>query len=341
MKVLFATYPMAFHTPGGGEIQLLAYQKHLLAHGVEVAMFDPWKPHFLEHDLVHFFSCIGGSIHFCHFVKQLGLPLVVSSSLWMKSETRHLYPADEIRAQLALADRIITNSELESDMLAAVLDLPRENFAAVYNGIDAFFLRSADPALFRLRYGIGERFVLNVGNIEPRKNQLTLVRAMRAFPEHRLVLIGHQRDTVYARQVIEEGGDQVCYLGPMPHDDVLLSAYRACEVFCLPSTLETPGLAALEAAAQGARLVLTAEGSCAEYFGASARYVDPTSIEAVREGLAQMLVATPADRRDTGFRAEAFLWSNTVIRLKEIYAEVLAERRGEGARSPSIEQGEC
>ena len=26
MKVLYATYPMAFHTPGGGEVQLLAYQ---------------------------------------------------------------------------------------------------------------------------------------------------------------------------------------------------------------------------------------------------------------------------------------------------------------------------
>ena len=56
MKVLFATYPMAFHTPGGGEIQLLAYHKHLPAHRVEVTLFDPWNPRFLEHDVVHFFS---------------------------------------------------------------------------------------------------------------------------------------------------------------------------------------------------------------------------------------------------------------------------------------------
>ena len=77
---------MAFHPPGGGEIQLLAYKKHLPALGVEVTLLDPWNPHFLEHDVVHFFSCIGGSSHFCAFIKKLGLPLVVSSSLWLTEQ---------------------------------------------------------------------------------------------------------------------------------------------------------------------------------------------------------------------------------------------------------------
>ena len=41
----------------------------------------------------------------------------------------------------------------------------------------------------------------------------------------------------------------------MEHRDPLLAlAYSACSVFALPSTLETPGLAALEAAAAGAPL---------------------------------------------------------------------------------------
>lgn len=321
MKALFATYPMAFHTPGGGEIQLLAYRKHLPAHGVEVTLFDQWAPRFLEHDVVHFFSCIGGSVHFCHFVKQLGLPLVVSTSLWITESTRHLYPVDEIRAQLALADRAVTNSELESDMLASVLDLPRSKFATVYNGIDEFFLQQEGPEKFRRRFGIDGPFVLNVGNIEPRKNQLALVRAMRQLPGYRLVLIGHQRDPDYARQVLEEGGDQVSYLGPMPHDDILLSAYRACALFALPSTLETPGLAALEAAAQGAPLLLTREGSCQEYFGARAQYVDPASVEAIADTMGAMLQAGGAPA--AAFEAEAFTWSRTTAALRDIYAALV------------------
>lgn len=88
MKVLFATYPMAFHTPGGGEVQLLAYKKHLPAFGIDVSLFDPWNPRFFEHDIVHFFSCVSGSSHLCAFVKQLDLPLMVSSSLWIAEQTK-------------------------------------------------------------------------------------------------------------------------------------------------------------------------------------------------------------------------------------------------------------
>ena len=63
MKVLFATYPMAFHTPGGGEVQLLAYRKHLVERGIDVSLMDLWDPRFLEHDVVHFFS--KGIYYYC------------------------------------------------------------------------------------------------------------------------------------------------------------------------------------------------------------------------------------------------------------------------------------
>ncbi len=322
MRVLFATYPMAFHTPGGGEIQLLAYQKHLPAHGIDVTLFDQWHPRFLEHDVVHFFSCIGGSIHFCHFVKQLGLPLVISSSLWITEETKHCYPIDEIRAQLRLADRIVANSNIECDTLSRVLGLPREKFCTVYNGIDKFFLNDVTADIFKKTYDINGRFVLNVGNLEPRKNQLMLVRAMKAFPETKLVLIGHKRNLEYANQVLDEGGEQVIYLGPLPHNEILLSAYRSCDLFCLPSTLETPGLAALEAAAQGARLLITSEGSCAEYFGDRASYLDPTSLKSIEKVLGIMLQSDariPIINKNSSFNPSTFTWANTTLALKGIY----------------------
>jgi glycosyltransferase involved in cell wall biosynthesis len=325
MKVLFATYPMAFHTPGGGEVQLLAYEKHLPAHGVDVTLFDMWKPEFLKHDVVHFFSCISGSYHFCHFVKHHGLPLVISSSLWITEATRHLYPIDEIRAQLSLADRVVTNSDLESDTLASVLALPREKFATVYNGIDEYFLNDVPPSLFRGHFDLPGRFVLNVGNIEPRKNQLTLVRAMKGHPDVKLVLIGQQRDPAYAEQVLREGGDQVRYLGALPHNELLLSGYAACDLFCLPSTLETPGLAALEASAQGAPLLVTSEGSCSEYFGDRATYVSPDSADAVRDAIGAMLQngTARATAAASAFRRDAFTWTSTTEALRRIYQELV------------------
>ncbi len=323
MKVLFATYPMAFHTPGGGEVQLLAYKKHLPAFGIDVSLFDPWNPRFLEHDIVHFYSCVGGSSHFCAFVKQLGLPLVVSSSLWITEQTKDQYPLSEIRAQLSLADRVITNSNMECETLAKVLELPREKFVTVYNGVEEDFFLPADPNLFRDQFGIKGRFVLNVGNIEPRKNQLRLAEAMKAFPYVQLILIGHARTPEYLQQVLQTGGKQVSYLGPLDHNSPLLrSAYSACDVFALPSTLETPGLAALEAGAQGASLVLTSEGSATEYFEKNAIFIDPLSSESIRQGIDRVLTEDPGARNHN--LAKKFAWSNTVRNLVDTYQAMSA-----------------
>jgi glycosyltransferase involved in cell wall biosynthesis len=324
MNILYATYPMAFHTPGGGEVQLMAYHKHLRAVGVNVNLMDPWNPRLLEHQIVHFFSCVGGSIHFCHFIKNLGLPLVITSSLWITEETRHLYPSDEIRAQLSLADRIVTNSEMESDTLSRVLDLPRDRFYAVYNGVDPLFLERPSPDVFRQTHGINGPFVLNVGNVEPRKNQIRLAQAMREFPDHQLVLIGHVRDEAYLQQTLQAGlPGQVVYLGPMPHDSELLrSAYQACSAFCLPSTLETPGLAALEAAAQGRPLALTEVGSTREYFGDAAAYLRPESPESIAQAIEQALKQSPAQQAALAAIGQQYTWPRVVQNLQALYEQL-------------------
>jgi glycosyltransferase involved in cell wall biosynthesis len=321
MKVLFATYPMAFHTPGGGEIQLLAYRKHLPAHGVDVTLFDQWNPRFLEHDVVHFFSCVGGSVHFCNFVKQLGLPLVVSSSLWVTEETKHLYPIGEIHHQFSLADRVVANSDIECETLAQVFDLPREKFVTVLNGVENTFYEKVSPDLFRSNFDLHEKFVLNVGNIEPRKNQLQLVRAMKSMPELKLILIGHERDTAYARACRDEGGDQVIYLGPLPHDSALLrSAYAACDVFCLPSTLETPGLAALEAYAAGCRAAITEVGSTKEYFGNRVEYLAPADTDSIARAIHNAAKADAISQSDSD--RQQLNWQNVVQPLQSIYSSL-------------------
>ncbi len=332
MKVLFATYPMAFHTPGGGEVQLDAYRRHLPAHGAAVTLMNPWRPRFLDHDVFHFFSCVGGSHHLCAFVKELGLPLVVSSSLWLTERTKGDYPIGEIRTQLGLADRVIVNSDLEGETLGRVLDLPREKFVTVYNGVDErAFTRGSAPA-FRRRFDLSEPFVLNVGNIEPRKNQVRLAEAMRAFPDHKLVLIGHARDASYLEDVLAVGGDQVRYLGPLPpRSAALRDAYRACAAFALPSMLETPGLAALEAAAQDAPLVLTREGSAREYFGDAASYVDPGATDEIAAGLRHALAVGRAqsdgDTPQLALVRARFTWNQTLASLVPVYEGILGQRR--------------
>lgn len=329
-RVLFNTYPWAFDCPGGGEMQLMNYARHLPAAGVQVDLFNPWQPQFAQVDLVHYFSLVGGSSPFCHFARHdRGLPLVITSSLWVNDENFHTYPVEEIRYQLSLATLVVTNSEMESERLSAAFGLRRDLFRAVYNGVDRSFLTPTDARLFRTHFSIDGPFVLNVGNIEPRKNQLGLVRAMRGH-DLPLVLIGQARDQAYFDQVMAEGGDTVRYLGRLEHDSPLLrSAYAACSVFVLPSTLETPGLAALEAAAQGACIAVTAEGSTREYFADHVTYLDHRDPTLIRTAIDAELAR---DRGD-GLRrhiAERFTWDRIASDLAAVYQEAITLNRAGG-----------
>jgi len=330
VRVLFETYPWAFVTPGGGERQLLKYAEHLPSHGVEVTLHDHWHSTLNAVDVVHFFSCIGGSFHFCNYVRQRGLPLVISSSLWVDEATKHLYPIDEIRSQLALADVVVPNSHAEAEALANFVGLSREQSIPVMNGVDPRFAAPHDPSLFRRMFEIDGPFILNVANIENRKNQLNLVRALIGN-ELPLVIIGQIREPDYAERVFAEAGGRVRYLGFLEHDDPLLaSAYAACTVFALPSICETPGLAALEAAAAGASVVVTRVGAAREYFGNMCHYVDPADPADIARGIDAALAADPQSVLSSHV-VENFTWPQVTAALPDIYRTAVARcdrRRG-------------
>ena len=323
MNVLFTTYPMAFHTPGGGEIQLRKYFEQLNNAEVNITLFNQWDPKFLEHNIVHFFSCMGGSVHFCAYIKKIGLPLVVSPNLWITEDAKHLYPFDEIRNIFVMADIVIGNSDAEGNLMASVFNIPRDKFVTVYNGVDESFFDDISAELFKKQFDFYDPFILNVANIEPRKNQLRLIQAMKHFPQLKLVIIGHIRDEQYAQQCFEAGGDQIQYLGSLPHDSLLLrSAYKACELFALPSILETPGLAALEAAAIGAKILITSEGCTSEYFGQGVIYIDPNSEDSIKNGIANSINANQSSLLKLVINAN-FTWKHVIKDLLTHYKTIL------------------
>ncbi len=323
LTILFNTYPVAFDCPGGGEVQLLKYMEALETLGVRVLRYDPWnpKPQFDAADIVHFFSVQGGSWRFPIYVKEVRkLPLVISPIIWIDDPAK--YNMEEIRFLLGMADHILPNSQAECDQLASLFNLDPSRFSPVVNGVDDIFFEPVDPALFRQRFGINAPFVLCMGNIEERKNQVRLIEALKGTGLH-LVLAGQEREAAYAAQCRAVADNTVHFVGRLEHaGELQRSAYAAADALALPSTLETPGLAALEAGAVGCPPALTREGCTQEYFKDCAFYCDPYDVHDIRNAVLKAVHTGKNPALAKRIRNN-FTWRHAAHRLHKIYSEII------------------
>ena len=151
---------------------------------------------------------------------------------------------------------------------------PRQSAQIHYlpNGVRVARFRDAAPELFRQRFNFQptDRLVLCVSRLDYQKNQLLLVRAFAEFaklhPCHRLVLIGAATVAAYHQEILAEVtrlelGDRVTIIpGLLPDDPLLPSAYRAAEMFVLPTAHEPFGIVILEAWAAGVPVIATRIG---------------------------------------------------------------------------------
>ena len=334
LTVLFSTWQAAFDCPGGGEIQLLRYEDYLKKRGIRVIRFDPWKPCFDDVDIVHCFSVMGGTWNLPWYVHhRCHLPLVVSPIVWL--DHPESYPIEEIGTILGCADRILPNSQSEGELLQRQFNLDSSQIIPIVNGVEDIFFEPADPQIFREHFNLDKPFVLCVGNIERRKNQLNLIRSLKGTGLH-LVIAGQEREADYAGFCHTEADQTVHFVSVLEHAGLLhRSAYAAAEAFVLPSILETPGLAALEAAAAGCRLVVTSGGCTEEYFGAFAFYCDPHHTENIRDTVFAAL-KSPRTKALSEHVRKHFTWQRAAEQLDAIYRDTMIQHRAQKSINPDV-----
>lgn len=292
MKILFNTYPTAFNTPGGGEQQLLDYRKYLQANNLDVELYNQWSALSNNNDLLHFFSVMPGSLGFLDYIKsRLNIPIVISPNFWVDIEGwKESGTYEEIKSILWIVDKIIVNSHIEEEYLVRNMQIDSSHIGIVHNMYNDLFLDRVSSNFFKDKYAIDSKFILNVANIEPRKNQLAFLNALKDFPEYKLITIGSIRENWYYDACKEVAGDQFIHIGRLKNDDPLLrSAYAGCEFFAMPSLIETPSISALEAAVSGTKILITELGSTKEYFNDLVEYVNPYDIDMMKNSIKNII----------------------------------------------------
>src|SRR4051812_14318280 len=182
------------------------------------------------------------------------------------------------------ADAIITPSESAKHDIVRLYNLNPNRVHVVYEAAAPTFTRVRDAAELervRRRYGLGERIILYVGTIEPRKNLPTLIEAFarrRRSGEltHQLVCVGPYG---WLSRGIDEQitkanvGDAIKFTGYVPFED-LPALYTLAEMFVYPSMYEGFGLPVVEAMACGAPVITGPTAALSEIGGGAIVEID-------------------------------------------------------------------
>jgi glycosyltransferase involved in cell wall biosynthesis len=248
-----------------------------------------------------------------------------------------------VRRTVKRAARILTGTEFSRwSILKVYGDLEEDKVVAVPNAAASQFRpisRDAAAAAVREQYSLAGPFILSVGDLQPRKNHVGLIRAfarlLGAHPhlKHDLVLAG--KETWFAdrvREAARESGvaGRIRFFGFVT-DTQLLNLYNACDLFVFPSFYEGFGLPVLEAMACGRAVVSSNTSSLPEVADGAALLFDPYAVDEIVRALADLLLDPELRLRMERLgiqRAAHFSWAKTAQRTLEVFHEV-----AEGPRS--------
>jgi glycosyltransferase involved in cell wall biosynthesis len=245
-----------------------------------------------------------------------------------------------VRRTVRRAAKILTGSEFSRNAILKVYgDLEEDKVVVVPNAAASEFRpisREAATATVRERFRIGAPFVLSVGDLQPRKNQIGLIKAfarlVRAYPQFKqnLVLVG--KETWFADRVREAAkesgvGERIQFFGFVSDSD-LLQFYNACDVFVFPSFYEGFGLPALEAMACGRAVICSNTSALPEVVDGAALLFDPYASDEIVRALADLLLDAELRTRMERLglqRAAHFSWQKTAERTLEVFHEVVEQ----------------
>ncbi len=323
-KVLFTARTDLNRIKAGDTIQINCLKSVLEEKGVKVDVcLDLW-PDPCGYDLVHCFNIlrINNTATQLFSVIDSKVPIVITPIYWNMKEYLNKMKPDKIkkwkkqqairRELLRCADMILPNAHIEWKLLKKDFNLNQE-YRIIYNGVDISFYNEKKTT----RHGI-----ISVGRIHSRKNQLSLIEAMKGSGIS-VTFVGDNNEHKYYKE---------CIAAASPFSNIrfhrgvkkesLIRLYRQSRVHALTSWYDTPGLVNLEAGLSGCNLVTTNRGTAKEYLNDYAYYCDPDNIAQIKEMVIRAYYRV-SDNKLANHILLNYTWDKVGEDLTKIYSEIM------------------
>ena len=227
------------------------------------------------------------------------------------------------RKTLEMADVVLVQTELEAKDLQNTYNV-KIDWEKIENGVSEQFLRANE---FENNLGIQD-YILCVGRIEARKNQLNVIAAVEQYIKAydldlNLVFVGrkNKNHASYLKKFEKKVADNnwIVYVEHPPHEQ-MPSLYHYAKVCISASWFETSGLTSMEALFCGANVVASG-GRAKEFVGSWASYCDPGDVpsiaEAIKTEYEKQRPNLPEDMR------RKYTWRYATNQIHKIYQRIL------------------
>jgi glycosyltransferase involved in cell wall biosynthesis len=230
---------------------------------------------------------------------------------------------------------VLTLSEFSKDNIVRRYCVPPDRVVVTHCAADPVFRPLHDAgrlAEVRDRYGTGEHYILCVGNLQPRKNLVTLIQAYVRLRQadatrHKLVLVGRKGwlyDDIFAAARDSGYADELVFTDYVPDED-LVALYNAAGLFVYPSLFEGFGIPPLEAMACGTPTITSNTSALPEVVGDAALTIDPLDVEELARAMRAVLDDNALQERLSARglqRAATFSWEATARTILDVYHRV-------------------
>ncbi|MFH1648180.1 MAG: glycosyltransferase [Patescibacteria group bacterium] len=231
------------------------------------------------------------------------------------------------REVLEMSEVCLVQTVKEAEDLKRTFDVDIK-WKKVMNGVSRVFKEGKN---FKNNFGF-EDYILCVGRIEPRKNQLNIIKAVEKLREEegkdiKLVFIGsigglkHFEYNLLFKNLVKEN-DWVTHIEKVAYED-MVSYYKYAKVGVSASWFETTGLTSLEALYCGTNAV-AAGMRAREYLGSYASYCEPDNIDSIKEAIKKEYYAKRPELSEKV--KEEYTWENAAKQTLEVYEEVLDKK---------------
>ena len=240
-----------------------------------------------------------------------------------------------ILLSLRKADKIIAVSESTKKDIVNICNVPVDTIKVIHEARSEHFKPIKDQTILKeikYRYNTSDNFILFVGELQPRKNIVNLIRAyflarQKSSLEYKLIIVGQK--TWKVRDIFSTVKDlgleeKVIFTGYVPQEDLPL-LYNAASLFVYPSLCEGFGLTILEAMACGVPVITSNIFSMPEVTGDAAKLVDPYSVEEIASVIYEILSdeALRESMIQKGFeRIKEFSWERAARETLAVYEEI-------------------